>query len=144
MSGRRVVRLPVQAPTCPECGGPMPPPKATGRPRKVCSDRCRDRRRRRRAALPWPPVAPPGFPADPQTVRRRTAEALVAVLEGDQAAPAEDQLAQGLLELDWLAYHLASLERDLPPRLGARAADLGRRIRTAKVQLFPELEEART
>jgi hypothetical protein len=26
---------------CPACGGPMPPAKRTGRPRKWCSDKCR-------------------------------------------------------------------------------------------------------
>jgi hypothetical protein len=129
----------IRAQVC-ECGRPLPPAKTTGRPRLTCSDRCRQLRKRRRRAAPWPPVAPPSYPIDPETVRRRTAEALVALLEGDQPAPAEDQLAQALLEVDWIGYHLEALERDLPPRLGGRASELGRRIREAKRALFPEIE----
>jgi hypothetical protein len=87
-------------------------------------------------------VAPPGFPTDPEVVRRRTVEALIATLEGEPAAPAEDQLAQGLLEVDWIAYRLAMLERDLPRRLAGPTGDLARRIREARQVLFPEIEEA--
>lgn len=66
----------------------------------------------------------------------------MAVAEGDlPPAPAEDQLAQGLLEADWLAYRLTALERDLPIRLGGRAGELGKRIRAAVRGLFPELTE---
>ncbi|HXF71496.1 MAG TPA: hypothetical protein VNO79_02670 [Actinomycetota bacterium] len=74
-------------------------------------------------------------------LRRRTAEALVHTLEGAQPAPAEDQLAQGLLEVDWISFHLAALERHLPRRLAGRAAELARRMRQARADLFPELEE---
>ena len=137
-----VTRLPLRAPACAECGGPMPPMKGTGRPRATCSERCRKRRSRRRSALPWPPVPPQDFPSDPEVVRRRTIEALVATMEGERPAPAEDQLAQGLLEIDWLAYRLAKLERDLPRRLAGPAAELARRIREARLALFPGIEEA--
>ena len=135
---KTVHRLRVQAPTCAECPRPLPAAQETGRPRRYCSDACRQRSRRRRSALPWPPIAPAHYPVDPLTVRRRTAEAIVATLEGDQAAPAEDQLAQGLLEIDWIVYRLAALERDLPRRLAGRAAELARRVREARLQLFPE------
>jgi hypothetical protein len=83
-----------------------------------------------------------GFPTDPEVVRRRTIEALVATMEGEVAAPAEDQLAQGLLEVDWIAYRLANLERDLPRRLAGAAGELARRIREARLALFPTIEEA--
>jgi hypothetical protein len=92
-------------------------------------------------ALPWPPVATRRYPIDPETLRRRSAEALVRTLEGERAAPAEDQLAQGLLEVGWLSFALERLERDLPPRLGGRAAELGSRIRRLTEDLFPELLE---
>jgi hypothetical protein len=74
-------------------------------------------------------------------VRRRTIEALLATLDGQPPAPAEDQLAQGLLEVEWLSYRLAMLERDLPVRLGGRAAELGKRMREAAHAVFPELVE---
>lgn len=131
-------RLRISAPTCAECPNPLPKPKGTGRPRRYCSDRCRQKARRRRTALPWPPAPPPNYPSDPRVVRRRTAEALVATLEGDRPAPPEDQLVQGLLEIDWIVYRIASLERDLPRRLAGRAGQLALRIREARVQLFPE------
>ncbi len=137
-----VKRLPLRAPVCGECGKALSAPTGTrGRPRKWCSDRCRARARRRRVALPWPPVAPAGYPRDPIVVRRRTIEALVAVMEGEPAAPPIDQLAQGLLELDWLAYRLEALERELPRRLAGRASELGSRVRSARRRLFPEIEE---
>lgn len=122
------------------CGTAIDQPK-TGRPRKTCSDRCRQQLRQRRRALPWPPVAPPGYPTDPEAVKRRTVEALVELLDGREPAPPEDQLAQGLLELDWIAYALAALEKDLAPALGARAAELARRIRLARKAAFPEIDE---
>lgn len=50
---------------------------------------------------------------------------------------------QGLLELDWIAYRLEALERDLPSRLAGRAAELGKRIREARRSLFPIEETAR-
>lgn len=125
-----------------ECADPLPPLRGTGRPRETCSEKCRKRRSRRRSALPWPPVPPKGYPTDPQVLRQRTAESIVALLEGDQPAPAEDQLAQGLLETDWLGYRLAMLERDLPRRLAGPTGELARRIREARLQLFPEIEEA--
>lgn len=121
------------------CGRTIPQP-AKGRPRKTCSDRCRQQLKRRRNALPWPPAAPPDYPTDPETVRRRTVEALVAVLNGEPPAPAEDQLAQGILEIDWLAYNIARLEPDLPARLGARAADLAHRLRAARRAVFPDVD----
>ncbi len=123
---------------CAECSAALPAARATGRPRRYCSARCRQKARRRRSALPWPPIAPAHYPVDPLTVSRRTAEAIVATLEGERAAPAVDQLAQGLLEIDWIVYRLAALERDLPRRLAGRAAELARRIREARMQLFPE------
>jgi len=64
---------------------------------------------------------------------------LVASLEGEPAAPSEDQLTQGLLEVDWIVFRFASLERDLPRRLAGRTGELARRIREARVQLFPEV-----
>ncbi len=133
----RISKLP-SAVICAECSASLPTPKERGRPRRYCSARCRQRARRRRSALPWPPIAPAHYPVDPLTVSRRTAEAIVATLEGEQAAPAVDQLAQGLLEIDWIVYRLAALERDLPRRLAGRAAELARRIREARMQLFPE------
>ncbi len=135
-------RLRASTPLCAECPSPLPPAKGTGRPRRYCSERCRQKGRRRRSALPWPPAPPPHYPADPLTVRRRTAEALVATMEGEPAAPPEDQLVQGLLELDWIVFRLAMLERDLPRRLAGRAAQLARRIREARAQLFPIEEGA--
>lgn len=130
----------IQTVACAECGGPMPTPQVTGRRRVTCSERCRQRRTRRRRALPWPPIAPPSFPTDPETVRRRTAEAMVALLEGDVPAPPEDQLSQGLLELDWITYRLASLERDLPRRLAGPTGALARAVRDARHRCFPMLE----
>lgn len=127
---------------CPECLGPMPPAQPRGRPRQVCSDRCRQRRRRSRNAMPWPPTAPASYPQDPETLRRRTAEALTLVLSEGIAAPPEDQLQQGLLELDWLGYRLRMLERDLPRRLAARAGELGRQVQLHRRRLFPTVEEA--
>lgn len=62
-------------------------------------------------------------------------------MEGEPAAPPIDQLAQGLLELDWLAYRLEALERELPRRLAGRASELGSRVRSARRRLFPEIEE---
>lgn len=91
--------------------------------------------------MPWPPTAPPNYPSDRREVQRRTAAALVAILEGEPPAPAIDQLVQGLLEIDWLAYRLAALERELPADLAGRATELGRRIRAARRDLFP-VEEA--
>lgn len=120
----------------------MPAAKATGRVREYCGDTCRRRASRRRRVVPWPPVAPPSYPADPETVRQRTAAALVSLLEGDHPAPAMDQLSQGLLEVDWLAYRFAALERELPRRLAGRAGELGRVLRAARVRLFPTPEEA--
>jgi hypothetical protein len=127
----------IRATTCSECPREIVQPR-TGRPRETCSERCRQNRRRRRAAVPWPPVAQPGYPADPRVVDRRTAEALVAMLEGRPPAPPIDQLAQGLLEVDWIVYRLAALERDLPRRLAARAGELANAIRRARRRLFPE------
>lgn len=91
--------------------------------------------------MPNPPVAPPGYPEDPEVVRRRTVEALMAVLDGRQPAPPEDQLAQGLLELDWIAFRFAALEGDLTPRLAGRTGELSKLIRAARRQTFPEIEE---
>lgn len=65
----------------------------------------------------------------------------MGVMEGDPAAPPEDQLAQGLLEAGWLAFELGRLERELPPRLATRAGEFGKRILDARRHLFPELEE---
>jgi len=81
---------------------------------------------------------------DPETLRRRTAEALTRVLSEDTVAPPEDQLLQGLLELDWIGYRLQALERQLPRRLAGRAADLGRQVVAMKRRLFPgtDLQEA--
>lgn len=124
--------------TCAECSRQLPAAQATGRPRRYCSDACRQKARRRRTALPWPPAPPPGYPGDPRVTRRRTAEALVASLEGAPAAPPEDQLVQGLLEVDWIVFRFATLERELPRRLAGRTGELARRIRDARAQLFPE------
>jgi len=42
---------------CPACGGPLPPPARTGRPRRFCSDACRFRHARAQARAqdrePW-------------------------------------------------------------------------------------------
>jgi len=65
---------------------------------------------------------------------------MVAVMEGHRPAPPIDQLAQALLELDWITYHLAALEASLPRRLAGLAGDLAKRIRMARVSIFPEGE----
>lgn len=126
---------------CQECHGPLPPAARTGRPRKWCSERCRDRRRqRRRARTPFPPIAPLGYPSDPESVRRRTADAIVGALAGDAPAPAPDQAAQAIHELRWLAFRLERIQRDLPPRIGGRIGAVGRGIRDLLARHFPEQE----
>lgn len=123
------------------CGQTLEQPP-TGRPRLYCSDRCKNQATRRRRALPWPPSAPPGYPTDPGVVNRRTVEALLAVLDGAAPAPAEDQLAQALLEIDWIAYRLAALERELTRAdLAGRAGALAQHLRHARRQVFPEIKE---
>jgi hypothetical protein len=95
------------------------------------------RARRRKRALPWPPSPPPSFPSDPKVVAQRTGEAIVLALTTDLEAPAEDQLGQGLLEIDWLVYRLARLEPELPIGLAARTGELAKRMHEARVHLFP-------
>lgn len=127
---------------CGYCGAGLPP-TGRGRPRVYCSDSCKSKAKRRRAkaTLNYPALAPEGYPTDPAIVRRRTAEALVAALAGEPAAPPVDQLTQGILEVEWLAFRLAKLEPDLPRHLGGRAGELSKRIRAAKADCFPELAE---
>lgn len=127
---------------CGECGKPLDQP-ATGRRRRYCSESCKSkaRRHRRAIALPYPPLAPDGYPHDPELVRRRTAEALAAALAGAPAAAPIDQLAQGILELDWIVYRLRALERELPTKLAGRAGELAKEVGGARARLFPEIEE---
>lgn len=125
---------------CAECRAELPA-QTLGRPRRYCSSSCKSRAKRRRAAMavPWPPAAPEDYPVDRHAVNRRTAAGLIAAMEGAPAAPPEDQLAQALLEVGWLAYTLESLERSLPMALAGPAGELGRRIRSAREVLFPNL-----
>lgn len=110
-----------------------------GRPRRWCSDRCKARARRARSGLaaPWPPLAPPGYPTNPGVVRRRTAEALVALMEGDSGAPPDAQLAQALLEVSWLSFRLAALERQLAAPVAGSVSLLARLLRDAVRRSFP-------
>lgn len=122
---------------CAYCGGQLPAAKTRGRPRLTCSDRCRRNRSRFRRAIPWPPSPPEVRPPDPESMNRRTAEALVIALASGEAVAPEEQLAQGLIELDWIAYQIARLERDLPCRLAGRAGELAKGVQAVRARCFP-------
>jgi hypothetical protein len=49
---------------CPECGGPMPAPERTGRPRVYCSRRCRSRHGHAAERQRRPPPGPVEWTAD--------------------------------------------------------------------------------
>lgn len=120
---------------CRGCGKALPPAAATGRPREYCGDACRKRRaRRERARIAWRRQGQLAtIPADPLTWRRRTFELTAQYLEGQPAAPPEDQLAQLLLELEQGVWVLRRLGDKLLPQLvgpaGEVADDLDRSIR---------------
>jgi hypothetical protein len=59
------------------------------------------------------------------------------MLMGRPPAPPLDQLAQGLLELDAVAWAIRRAGTELPPRLGWRAEELARRVLEAQRELFP-------
>ncbi len=64
---------------CSVCGTPLPPRASTGRPRRTCSDRCRQRRRRDSMSTRRPAVTKPapaaigtrGFVTSPATCQSR-------------------------------------------------------------------------
>jgi len=74
--------------------------------------------------------------------RRRTAEALVAALEGEEPAPAQERLVVALVEAHALRFVLQSLsrDRDLGPEEAAGAEELARGLGELLTRWFPQGE----
>jgi hypothetical protein len=110
---------------CPQCGGPMPEPKPTGRPAKVCSGRCRrtaERQRRAEERLEAERLAHRQYLIQLAAERQRAAVELVALITQDPqgAVSAIDQGCRSFAthELERLRHEIAS---------GGRSAALARR-----------------
>lgn len=112
----------------------MPPPAATGRPRRFCRDSCRRAASRaRKKPVAWSSFGPAArIPPDPLTLRRRTYIATAEYLDGLPAAPPERQLEEILIALPQLVWTLNTicpeLTRALAVRCGALAADIDRAL----------------
>lgn len=122
---------------CEECGRGLPPPQRAGRPRRFCSDACRQAARDRRRGG-WQALDEPSLPSTPLPPRRRTLEALAGLLEGVPPAPAENQLARALLETRVLSHEFRRLARELRGLASARAQALGDALEAALRAQFPE------
>lgn len=106
--------------TCPGCLGPLPEPKATGRPAKYCSDRCKSRAYRDRLAA-----------------REYVPAVDVAALHlPEQPAPGK-QMASAVAEADSLSAIFLRLSLDDPrPSLAWRCERMGLAIRAALDEFF--------
>lgn len=129
----------ISLPLCRGCGKQLPPAKGKGRPREWCDEACRKKRERRekkrRAWRRQGELA--SIPPDALTVRRRTLEQLAQFLEGQPPAPAEDQLAHLVLELEQGVFVLRSLTGQLLPHLVAPAGELADDIDRSIRRHFP-------
>lgn len=118
----------VDAVVCGSCGAALPPPAPTGRPRRYCSDACRDRAKyeRRLADAPrsWSAAGNAGFGAstgpDPLTRRAENLDAVARLLEGAAPAAPEDRIAEGLQALRSLSWQFRRLGSDVAPQLAWR------------------------
>lgn len=123
----------------------MPAPKSgRGRPRRYCTDGCREEakaRRRLERSTGWTAAAVEmaEIPADPLTHRRQTLESIADLLDGAPAAPPEDRLAQALIEARTLSYALRRLAVEVAPPLRARALGLATAITDALRRHFHEV-----
>ena len=110
------------------------PPKGAGRPRRWCSDRCREaaKKGRRRAAIAWQPFAAPAassLPADPVSRRRELVEDLLKMGAGERPRAPLDQAAIAVVEIRQLCWTLRRAAAQLEPspaaaRLHRAAADV--------------------
>lgn len=127
---------------CMECRGPLPAAARTGRPRRYCSDDCRDKAKvHRRTSGSWQALGDTlaEVPADPLSRQQATLEAVAALLDGRPAGPPEDRLAQGLLEVRQIVFTLRRLAGDLPPPLRFRALGLADAMSAGQARYFGEV-----
>ena len=110
---------------CPQCRGPMPPPKAEGRARKYCDDRCRkaaERGRRARERREAQILAHRAWLMERAAERQRVAIDLVTLITEDPSG------AVSAIEHDarsWTTDELARLRDDISSSRRRRSRTVG-------------------
>ena len=61
------------------------------------------------------------------------------MLDGAPAAPPEDQVAQGLIDLTQIAFRFARLVHELDPRIGGPIGAVAADIRRSVAKHFPHM-----
>jgi hypothetical protein len=128
---------------CEMCGASLTV-AATGRKRRYCSGRCRQAASRERqgftvdAAALGDAVLPEvtAAPVDEVTLRRFTAEALAAELEGVQPGDPMTRLIAAVGETENLAYTYKTLAQIAPRNLAWRANAMAEHLRRGLDRFF--------
>lgn len=134
---------------CEMCGAPIAQP-STGRRRRYCSGRCRMAASRERQGFTLDPSAlADGLvtddmtaPVDEITLRRFTADALAAELEGVQPGDPVSRLVAAVAETENLAYTYKRLAQEAPRNLAWRANAMAEHIRRGLDRFFTNREDS--
>lgn len=127
-------------PTCAYCRQSLPTAAKTGRPRRYCSDACRDGayRDRQSQAVVWEQLDEPFDPVDEATLRALTIEAVTADLTNRPSASPEERLVRAVIETRVLATQYMRIGQLTRPELSWRAQSMSEALRKDLARYFGE------